>query len=331
MNNSKIKVNNNSVDTKYQQVVNAINESIDNNILKIGDSIPSVNSFSKTSKLSRDTVFKAFTILKNDGIIESIPNKGYYVASNLKKILLLLNTFKAYKEVLYGSFIDNLPKNFIVDLQFHHYNIENFKNIIRNSKGKYYKYIVMNIDHNDVPSIVSNISNDKLLFLDLNVQYTSINNYIFQDFGKFFYSALNEGKDLFKKYKKIIFIYPSYTYHPKEAVTFFNKFCVDNNFNHGIISNPNGFKLEKNVAYISVSDRVLGSFLEQCRELNYEPGVDVGFLSYNETPMKKFIYKGITVISTDFKDIGRKAAEFINSENPMQCFVPTRLIIRESL
>ena len=76
---------------------------------------------------------------------------------------------------------------------------------------------------------------------------------------------------------------------------------------------------------------MLGVFLEQCREKDFEPGVDVGFLSYNETPMKKFIYKGISVVTTDFKELGTKGAEFITKDEPMQCYVSTKLILRESL
>ena len=47
--------------------------------------------------------------------------------------------------------------------------------------------------------------------------------------------------------------------------------------------------------------------------------------------MKKFIYKGITVVSTDFKELGTKAAEFITEDKPMHYYVPTKLTIRESL
>ncbi|WP_310560074.1 hypothetical protein [Flavobacterium sp.] len=61
------------------------------------------------------------------------------------------------------------------------------------------------------------------------------------------------------------------------------------------------------------------------------PSKDVGFLSYNETPMTKFIYKGISVVSTDFKALGLKAAEFITKGETMQHYVPTELILRQSL
>ena len=311
--------------------MNAINNAIGENILQKGGVLPSVNKICEANRLSRDTVFKAYNILKENGVIDSVPNKGYYVANETKKVLLLLDTFKAYKEVLYHSFINNLPENIIADVQFHHYNIDDFKTIINNSIGKYYKYIVMNFDDDNIPEIISKISNDKLLLIDWNVYSNSENNYLFQDFGKSFSRSLEGATGLFGKYKEIHLLYPSFTNHPKEIITFFKKYCKAFNFYFKIITDSNEFNIEKNIAYISVSDRMLGMFLEQCRNKNFEPGVEVGFLSYNETPMKKFIYKGISVISTNFSELGTKAAEFITQEKPMQSYIETQLIIRESL
>ncbi|WP_338357097.1 GntR family transcriptional regulator [Yeosuana marina] len=324
-------INHESDIPKYQQIVNAINDGISKDVISIGDSLPSVNSFCKDYKLSRDTVFKAYSILKEDGVIDAVPNKGYYVASKTKKVLLVLDTLKAYKEVLYHSFTNNLPDTVITDVQFHHYNIDNFKTIINNSIGKYYKYVVMGFDDKTIPSILSKIDNDKLLLIDWKINAAEDNNCVFQDFGKSFVEALKEGIDLFKKYKEIHFLYPSFTNHPIETVDYFKKFCKEYQFSFKIITNPKEFNIEKNIAYISVSDRMLGVFLEQSRDKKLEPGVDVGFLSYNETPMKKFIYKGITVVSTDFKELGTKAAEFVMEDKKINYLVPTKLTIRESL
>lgn len=316
---------------KYQQLINSINHAIAENILAKGDSLPSVNSICNEKKLSRDTVFKAYSILKEQRVIESVPHKGYYVAGDTRKVLLVLDTFKAYKEVLYHSFVNNLPDNIITDVQFHHYNSDNFKTIINNSIGKYYKYVVMNFDDKDAVSVLKKIPDEKLLLIDWNIHAKPINNYVFQDFGSAFFESLKGAVELFKKYESIEFIYPSFTYHPKESIAYFEKFCSQFNFNYKINTNSKEFIFEKNKAYISVSDRILGLFLEQCREKGLEPGKDIGFLSYNETPMKKFIYKGISVITTDFKELGTKGAEFITKDEQMQCYVSTNLIIRESL
>lgn len=330
-NNFTFTINHESDIPKYQQLINSINNAISENILAKGEQLPSVNSICKDYQLSRDTVFKAYSLLKEQKLIDSVPNKGYFVLGETRKVLLVLDTFKAYKEVLYHSFVNNISDNIIVDVQFHHYNIDNFKTIINNSVGKYFKYIVMTFDNKEVSPSLSIISNDKLLLIDWNIHSKIKNNYIFQDFGKSFYEAMKEGVNLFTKYKEINFVYPTFTNHPKETLIYFKKFCTDFNFNHKIITNPKEFIIKKDIAYISVSDRILGNFLEQCREEGLEPGKDVGFLSYNETPMKKFIYKGISVITTDFEELGKKAAEFITKDEPMQYYIPTKLILRESL
>lgn len=316
---------------KYQQLVNQIQEAIATNFLVSEAPLPSVNEICSRHKLSRDTVFKAYSILRKSGVIKSVPNKGYYVASSTKKVLLVLDTFKAYKEVLYHSFVEALPDDIIVDLQFHHYHIDNFKTIINNSIGKYYKYVVMGFDHVAVPKHLAKIDPQKLLLMDWNIHSKDDSNYVFQDFGRSFYHALKDVVDLFRKYHQIHFIYPSYTFHPKETLHYFEKFCAEFKFEYQIITDTKDWQIEKGIAYISVSDTILGTFLEQSKENNLEPGTDVGFLSYNDTPMKKFIYKGITVVSTDFKKLGISAANYVNENNSMQRYVPTQVIVRDSL
>ncbi len=324
-------ININSEVPKYQQLVNAINDELANNNLSSGDALPSVNQMCSEYQLSRDTVFKAYSILKEQGVIESVPNKGYYIANEVRKVLLVLDTFKAYKEVLYHSFVNNLLNNVITDVQFHHYNIENFKTILNNSKGKYFKYIVMSFDNEEVVDVLADIPDSKLLLIDWNVNSKPENNFVFQDFGAAFYSCLQEATQAFRKYKKLIFLYPSFTNHPFETVSYFKKYCKNEGIDFKIITKSNDFSIKKNEAYISVSDRMLGKFLEQCRAKNFEPGTDVGFLSYNETPMKQFIYKGISVISTDFNQLGAKAAEFVKGDKKIQSYIPTKLILRDSL
>ncbi|WP_299057390.1 HTH domain-containing protein [uncultured Polaribacter sp.] len=316
---------------KYIQLVNAINNAITENLLKKGDALLSVSEMSKHTKLSRDTVFRAYKILKENGTIDSVPTRGYYVASNIKKVLLVLDTFKAYKEVVYHAFVKELPDNITTDMYFHHYDIDNLKVILENSKGEYYKYIVMPFNHKEMSSLISDLDNDKLLLLDWNIHSNNNNNYVFQDFGKAFFKTLKIALNSLRKFKEIVFLYPDFTYHPKETLTYLKKFCIQFEFKYKIIKNPNSLIIKKDIAYISLSDRMLGFFLEQCKAKNLEPGIDVGFLSYNETPMKKFIYKGISVVSTDFEELGKKAAEFVLQDNKMQYYVPTKLILRESL
>jgi len=316
---------------KFQQLVDAINEAISRNLLQVGDMLPSVNQLCKESLLSRDTVFKAYAELKNRGVIESVPNRGYFVAKAVTKVFLFLDTFKAYKEVLYGSFLDNLPETIAIDVHFHHYNIDDFEKIISESIGKYTKYIIMNFEHERVPEIIRQIPVNKLLVIDWDIHARDGASSISQDFGQALYDSLASGIDLIRKYDRFIYLYPSFTYHPKISVTYFEKFCKDYKINYKTLYDFKKFDLQKGELYLLVSDRTLAKFLDQCEQKNLVPGEDVGVISYNETPMKKYVKDGITVISTDFELMGKKIAEFVISGERINMLIPSKLKLRKSL
>ncbi len=316
---------------KFQQLIDSVNEAISRNLLQIGDILPSVNQLCKESSLSRDTVFKAYAELKNRGVIESVPNRGYFVAKAVTKVFLFLDTFKAYKEVLYGSFLDNLPETIAIDLHFHHYNIDDFEKIIKESLGKYTKYIIMNFDHERVPEITRQIPANKLLVIDWNVHELEGASSISQDFGQSLYDTLESGLDLIRKYQKFIYLYPSFTYHPKVSIKYFEKFCSDYKINHKTLYDLKKFDLQKGELYLLVSDRTLAKFLDHCEQKNLVPGQDVGVISYNETPMKKYVKDGITVISTDFELMGKKIADFVITGEKTNLVIPSKLTVRKSL
>jgi len=316
---------------KFQQLIDSVNEAVSRNLLQVGDMLPSVNQLCKQSSLSRDTVFKAYAELKNRGVIESVPNRGYFVSKAVTKVFLFLDTFKAYKEVLYGSFLDNLPESIAVDLHFHHYNIDDFEKIIKESLGKYTKYIIMNFDHERVPEITSQIPASKLLVIDWNVNTQEGTSFIIQDFGQALYDSLASGLDLIRKYDRFVYLYPSFTYHPKISITYFEKFCSDYQITYKTLYDFKKFDLQKGELYLLVSDRTLARFLDQCQQKNLVPGQDVGVISYNETPMKKYVKEGITVISTDFELMGKKIAEFVSTGEKTNLVIPTKLTVRKSI
>ncbi|MFT3739022.1 MAG: GntR family transcriptional regulator [Breznakibacter sp.] len=316
---------------KFIQLVDAFEYAIRSNKLEIGDSLPSVNLLMKKCNVSRDTVFKAYTELKDRGLVESIPNKGYYVARQVSKVFLFLDTFKAYKEVLYGAFRKALPTGYSVDLHFHHYNIRVFEDIIRHSIGKYSHYIVMNFDHPDMQRIVGQIDPDKLLVIDWNIHAQPNQSFVCQDFGMAVYGCFHRHVDSIKRYKRFIYLYPEFTYHPKESINYFQQFCSDHHINGEMLYDAEALNPQQGDLYFLVSDRTLASLLDLAQERNLLIGKSLGVISYNDTPMKKYVKEGITVISTNFTQMGELAAQFVVTGNRMQKYVPTDLIIRASL
>lgn len=316
---------------KFQQLVDAITDAISRDELKAGEMLPSVNQLMKDTNLSRDTVFKAYADLKKRGIVESVPNRGYFVTRKITRVFLFLDTFKAYKEVLYGSFLKHLPKRVGVDLHFHHYNITLFEKLIDESIGKYSKYIIMNFNHQKVKDIIKRIPQEQLLIIDWKIHSGEQTSSVFQDFGQPVYDCLQRCLPEISRYREFIFYYPQFTYHPPIAIDYFRKFCNDFQIKHEVIFDEEQFIIKEGCLYFLVSDRTLANFLDQCSDKRFEPGREAGVISYNETPMKKYVKNGITVISTDFEQMGQKAAEFVATGQPVQFEVPTTIKLRSSL
>src|SRR5256885_12878341 len=67
------------------QVADGIEKMIADEILRIGDKLPSVRILSEEYGISMGTAFQAYYYLEGKGLIESRPKSGYYVRFNNKR------------------------------------------------------------------------------------------------------------------------------------------------------------------------------------------------------------------------------------------------------
>ena len=60
-------------------------------------------------------------------------------------------------------------------------------------------------------------------------------------------------------------------------------------------------------------ERVLkqADLVKFAKSKGWQPGKDIGIISYNETNLKSVIGNGITTITTDFEAMGRSMAEMV--------------------
>lgn len=79
----------------YLQVAGGIEKMIDDDILKIGDKLPSVHLLSDEYGISMGTAFQAYYHLEGKGLIEARPKSGYYVRFNNKRYPGLPNVLPA--------------------------------------------------------------------------------------------------------------------------------------------------------------------------------------------------------------------------------------------
>ena len=317
--------------SKVTQLADTLSQAISMKEFREGDSLPSINQLSAQYGVSRDTVFKAFLDLRERGLIDSTPGKGYYVTSQVTNILLLLDEYTPFKEALYNSFIKHLPINYKVDLLFHQYNERLFNTIIRESIGKYKKYIVMNFDNEKFSTALNKINPSRLLLLDFGKFEKDKYSYICQDFDDSFYLALFTLKERMQKYLQIVFLFSKGLKHPQSSKEYFTRFCEKEDFLHEIQEDIENLTVRKGTVYIAIKQQDVVKVVKQGRLAGLKCGKDFGLLAYNDIPSYEVIDEGITSLSIDWEMVGNEAANFVLNNVPIQKYMPTEVRLRKSL
>lgn len=66
----------------YLQLVDQIKAAVASGSLRTGDSLPGIRPLAEDLRLNRNTVAKAYAELEGQGVIETAPGKGCFVAGN---------------------------------------------------------------------------------------------------------------------------------------------------------------------------------------------------------------------------------------------------------
>lgn len=314
---------------KYIQVADCIKNDIALGRIKKNQKLSSINELSKASSLSRDTIEKAYKYLQNKNIIYSVKGIGNFACINnsLDKlnILFLINKPSSYKMEIYNTFVDTIGIMGNVSMSLYYCDENLFVDILKKDTGSFDYYVIMPHFKNQsnehvcytqkVFETIEAIPKDKLLLLDnIKEEITGKFSAIFQDFKNDIFHALKQGLDKLKKYKKIILVYPNKAIfpYPQSILTGFRAFCISFNLNFEIISNiSNNLEFKEKEAYITIQESDLVDLVQQVKAKNLILGKDIGVISYNETPLKALL--DITVVSTNFRAMGKYAAELLLS------------------
>lgn len=323
----EIEINDESRIPKYKQIMDSIISGISQGKIPVGKKIPSINELSEHLLLSRDTVEKAYRLLKDRKVIVSVRGKGFYTSKtdliSRVNILFMVNKPSTYKMITYNSFVNALGVDGHVNMFIYHCDESLFIKTLERNLGAYDYYVIMphfrdeNSHHvtftPEVLRVLKLIPVDKLIMLD-NVKDVLEGNYgsIYQDFEQDIFNALTEGLDKIKKYAKVILVYPekSANPYPRRIRSGFIKFCVENKFDYEILHEIyDDMELQRKDLYVIIQERDLVNLVRQTRKMELVLGKDIGIISYNETPLKELL--GITVISTDFKTMGETVAYMV--------------------
>ncbi len=319
---------------KYQKLIDWVEESIVSKELKKGDQLPSINTICKNYSLSRDTVLLAFRILKERGIVNSVPGKGYFIKSaNIKvqkKVFMLLDELNSFKEDLCNSFVKSMGKDVQIDFFFHHFNPSVMKSLIEDNIGQYNVYVIMPAHLKGVKNMIKDLPQDKVYILDQTSKELHEYPAIYQNFEEGIFSFLQEVNSFFSKYKEFILLFENEK-QPQGIIEGFNRFQKENVITQRVISILEGRIVRKGEVYFVLDDRSLIVLIKKIREQGLVLGKDIGIISYNDTILKEVFEGGITTISTDFKKMGARLSEMIKNQEKGSVENESYYAIRNSL
>jgi len=324
---------------KYLQISNSIILAVDNGRLRKGAIMPSINDLSNELCVSRGTIEKGYKHLKTIKALSSYPGKGYYISDlnfrQQRKICLLFNKLSAQKKIIYDSFVEALGNRANVTLYIYNNDFKQFESLLNSNVGEYTHFVI--IPHfieneNAAFQLINSISKGKVILLDKKpIEINKHQGAVYENFEQDIYRVLMKMAQLISKYDKLNIIFPDHSYYPKEILKGFILFCKQHNMNYETISDLQEKKLIKGELYITLSEDDLVSLLDKYQESTLVLGSEFGIISYNETPIKKFLLNGITTISTDFKLLGDLAAELVLDDSGRCIEVPFYLKLRNSL
>jgi DNA-binding LacI/PurR family transcriptional regulator len=322
---------------KYRQLVDAVLESIGAGRLGKGDMLPSINLVSRTCSLARETVAKAYKILKQKGAVESRPGKGFYVVtdhySGHINVFVMFDVFGTpYKQRLYQGMADHVGENVHLDMYFHHYNPELFVKLLTDAAGRYEYYVVMAVPDDRIRGALSAFDQERLLILDIDVDYPGKDcSVIRQDHDAQLVEALRSGADRVRQYERFTLVFPEDRNHPAVIPGAFRRFCEEEGIASEIVPRLDESRVREGGAYLVIEDDDLVAVVKYTRSRGLSVGRDIGFVSYNDTSFKEVLEGGVTVVSVDFHAMGRKAAGHVIGGEKVNILEPTKLIVRNTL
>jgi len=321
-------------ENRYKQIVHAVEHDILDGKYKIGDQIPSINSWRIRTGLSRSSIILALKELKTRGIIESDPSVGYFVCSTrveiVYRILLIFGVHSLFKDDLYESIVRSLGQGVTLDVMFHGANRDTFDILMNQVAGKYSVYVILPAQFDNIEDQLKRLGG-KVILVDQCVdsligQFSSVT----QNFADDTYDALRSCLPAIRNYKEIILV-QSHELEPKSRLDGIKRFCSDYGFEVGYMKTMEDFPITPGVLYITPEDKEVVNILEATNPQKLVVGKDFGLITCNETVLKKIICGGLTTLSTDFVQMGKTVAELIRENGIRTVHNPWKLIMRNTL
>jgi len=309
----------------YKQLVRNVISAIRSGKLKPGQSLPSMNELAEQLNVSKETVKKAYSILRDTEYITAIQGKGVFVNSPESRqgvrILFLFDKLSAYKEITFNAFVSRIGDKAQCILRFHNQSVDLLRYYLDESLDRYDYYVIApNFPLDDetqaeVRRQMIRVPYRKLIMVDNWISSVK-GNYgaVYQDFEHDVCGVLSGVLEDLRKYRKLnVVTLPSSLYH-KPITQSLKSFCKKNGIKAEFHNGLTNASIRKNEVYLLLNGQ-LTSELNNIAKLSAENklyiGKDIAIISYNETSICELVLGGLTTVSADFEKMGTLAAQMI--------------------
>lgn len=328
----------------YKQIVEFVTTAIRTGKVQTGEILPSMNELADQLDISKETVKKAYSILRNQGYVEARQGKGFFVAepagSRMPQILLLFDVLSPYKEVLYRSFAGHIGENARTVIRLHNQNADLLKYYLDEALDRFDYYVItphFPLDaetQRKVLKQLKRIPNRKLILLD-HWMKSLPGNYgaVYQDFENDICEGLGQALDALSKFGRLNVVTLNSSLYHKFIKSGVSRFCRENRIQVRFYDTVSDDMVRGGEVYLLLNSQLnsqLNQLVHAAVKKGYEIGRDISIISYNDMPFNELVLGGLTTVSADFAEMGRIAADMILDKNPEKVKCSFRMVRRKT-
>ncbi len=308
----------------YKQLLRQFESKIKSGRLADGALVPSMNELAGELGISRETVKKVYSILRDRGYLEPRQGKGFYVRaaqeSRRPSVLVLIDKMSICRQTMLNAFLQEVGEYVEPTIIVHNQNLDLYEYYLDLYLDQFDYYMVTphfprdEVSQRRMLKLTSRIPNRKMIVLDV-LPHGLRGNFgaVYQDFENDAYDALGDGLTKFRRLSRLrVITMPTSMYGPSicKAV---QRFCDDNGLNVEYLRTLPGDIARGDTFLVlnSQLDTGIADLADNVRDCGLRIGKDVFVIAYNEYPINRVVLGGLTTISTDFESMGRLAARMI--------------------
>ena len=328
-------IDKNSTVALYKQLINDIIAAVKDNQAVPGQMIPSMNELSDKLGISKETVKKAYGILRDKSVIEARQGKGFYISGKKRKnnlsVLFLFDKFNNAKQSIVEGFNKTIEQKCKETILIYNQDVKLFEYLIQENLDNFDYYVIAPHFKTNAPGkekvirTIRRIPFSKLIIVDNQLNELKGNYGVaYQDFSADAYNCLKMASDEFHKVSRITVITRPSSLYCQYIRNGIAKFGEESNIETEFITGAPQ-KIRPGEAFFllhSEPDTGLPDIMKCAQNSNLEVGKDFYIISYNDSPLDSLVLGGLTTISTNFNEMGQEAARMINSRQMRRTHIP---------